>query len=87
MVHGLLANSPWGPRRQSAGSWRTVRPAQRPLLPVVDFTFLLLEFKRGQSARASQTVREVHVFPITASNGKGEYIYSMPGVGEALLAL
>jgi hypothetical protein len=26
-------------------------------------------------------------FPTTASNGKGEYIYSMPGVGEALLAL
>jgi hypothetical protein len=34
-----------------------------------------------------RTVREVRVLPITASNGKGEYIYSMPGVGEALLAL
>jgi hypothetical protein len=79
-----------GPRRargQSAQPRRTVRPAQRPFLPAVDFTLLPLEFKRGQSARASWTVHEVRVFLITASNGKGEYIYSMPGFGEALLEL
>jgi hypothetical protein len=80
------AKGPRGPRRQSAGSWRTVRLAQRPLLTVVDFAFLPLEFKCGQSARASRTVRGVRVLPIMASNGKGEYIYSKPGVGEALLA-
>jgi hypothetical protein len=28
--------------------------------------------------RSSRAVREVCVFDITASNGKGEYIYSMP---------
>jgi hypothetical protein len=32
-----------------------------------------LEFKRGQSMMASRTVREVRVFDITTSNGKGEY--------------
>jgi hypothetical protein len=37
--------------------------------------------------RASRTVREVRVLPITTSNGKGEYKYSKPGVGESLLAL
>jgi hypothetical protein len=74
-------------RGRSAGSRWTVCPAQQPVLPAVDFAFLLLEFKRGQSARASRTVREVRVLPITASNGKGEYIYSKPGVGEPLLAL
>jgi hypothetical protein len=37
--------------------------------------------------RASQTVHEVRVFHITASNGKGEYNYSMSGLGEPLLAL
>jgi hypothetical protein len=42
-VRGL----PAGPR------W-TVRPAQRALLTAVDFTSLPLEFKRGQSARASR---------------------------------
>jgi hypothetical protein len=62
-VRGQLADSPWGPRGYSVGSWRTIRLAQRPLLPVVDFAFLPLEFKRGQSARASRTVREVRVFP------------------------
>jgi hypothetical protein len=55
--------------------------------PAVDFSFLPLEFKRGQSARASRTVREAHVLFLTASNGKGEYLYSKPGAGESLLAL
>jgi hypothetical protein len=86
-VRGLLSGNPRGPGGQSAGSWRTVRPAQRALLIVVDFTFLPLEFKRGQSARASRTVREVRVFHIMASNGKREYIYSMLELGEPLLAL
>jgi hypothetical protein len=35
----------------------------------------------------TQTVREVHIFDIIASNGMGEYKYSMPGLGEPLLAL
>jgi hypothetical protein len=30
--------------------------------------------------RPSRTVRKVHIFDITASNGKGEYKYSMPGL-------
>jgi hypothetical protein len=81
------ADGPRPARGQSPGSSRTVRPAQRSLLPAVDFAFLPLEFKRGQSARASRTVREVRVLPITTSNGKGEYKYSKPGIGEALLAL
>jgi hypothetical protein len=81
------ADGPRGPRGQSAGSSLTVRPAQQPLLPAVDFAFLPLEFKHGQSSRASRTVREVRTLPITASNRKGEYKYSKPGVGEALLAL
>jgi hypothetical protein len=81
-----------GPRparghERSAGSWRTVRPAQRLVSPAVDFAFLSLEFKRGQSARASRTVREVCVLPITTSNGKGEHIYSKPEVGDSLFAL
>jgi hypothetical protein len=38
-------------RGQSAGPRRTVRPTQRSVLPAVDFAFLPLEFKRGQSAR------------------------------------
>jgi starvation-inducible outer membrane lipoprotein len=29
----------------------------------------------------------VRVFDITSSNGNGEYKYSMPGLGEPLLAL
>jgi hypothetical protein len=86
-VRGLVVDSPRGPGGRSAGSWRTVLPAQQPVLPTVDFAILPLEFKRGQSARASRTVRKVRVLSITASNEKGEYIYSMPGVGEALLAL
>jgi hypothetical protein len=81
------ADSPRGPGGPSAWPWRTVHPAQRSAPSVVDFSFLLLEFKRGRSARASRTVREVRFLPITASNGKGEYIYSKPGVGESLLAL
>jgi hypothetical protein len=36
--------------------------------------FLLLEFKCGQSVRASRIVREVRIFDITASNGMGEFI-------------
>jgi hypothetical protein len=46
-VRGLPADSPRGPGGRSAGSWRTVRPAQQPLLPAIDFAFLPLEFKRG----------------------------------------
>jgi hypothetical protein len=84
MVCSLPADSPRGPGGRSAGPWRTVRPSQRSVSPAVDFAFLPLEFKRGQSARASWTVREVRVLPITASNGKGEYIYSKPEVGESL---
>jgi hypothetical protein len=87
MVCGMPADSPRGPGGRSVGSWQTVRPTQRPVLPAVDLAFLPLEFKCGQSARASQTVREVRVLPITGSNGKEEYIYSKPGVGEPLLAL
>jgi hypothetical protein len=86
-VREALANSLWGPGGQSAGSWRTVRPTQRATLTIVDFAFLQLEFNRGLSMRPSQTVHEVRVFDITASNGKGEYKYSMPGLGESLLAL
>jgi hypothetical protein len=56
------ADGPRPARGQSAGSWRTVRPAQRAPLTAVDFAFLPLEFKRGQSVRASRTVREVRVF-------------------------
>jgi hypothetical protein len=83
-----------GPGGRSAWPWQTVRPAQRSVPPAVDFVFLPLEFKCGQSARASRTVREgigtvreVRVLSLTASNGKGEYLYSKPGVGEPLLAL
>jgi hypothetical protein len=86
-VRGAQADGPRVPSGQSAGPWWTVRPAQWLVLPAGDFAFLPLEFKRGQSARASRTVREVRVLPITASNGKGGYIYSKPGVGEPLLAL
>jgi hypothetical protein len=88
------ADGPRPARGHSAGPRRTVRgvlvdgpPAQRSVLRAVDFTMLPLEFKCGQSARASRTVREVRILPITASNWKGEYIYSKPGVGEPLLAL
>jgi hypothetical protein len=72
-----------GPRGSGG---RSARPnGQSP--PAVDFAFLPLEFKRGQSARSSRTVRELRVLSLTASNGKGEYLYSKPGVGEPLLAL
>jgi hypothetical protein len=83
-----------GPGGRSAAYPRTVRgvladgpPGPTVFLPAVDFAFLPLEFKRGQSARASRTVRKVRVLPITTSNGKGEYKYFKPEVGEALLAL
>jgi hypothetical protein len=81
------ADSPRGLGGRSAWPWRTVRPAQQAVTPTVVFAFLPLEFKRGQSARASRTVREARVLCLTASNGKGEYLYSKPGVGESLLAL
>jgi hypothetical protein len=87
MVRGLPADGPRGPGGRSAGSWWTVRPAQRATLTTVDFAFLPLEFKRGQSMRSLQTVREVCVFDKTASNGKGEYIYSLPTLEEPVLAL
>jgi hypothetical protein len=81
-------------RGQSAWPRRTVRgvladcpPGQRAPLTVVDFAFLPLEFKHGQSARASRTVRKVRIFHITVCNGKGDYKYSMPVLGEPLLAL
>jgi hypothetical protein len=67
---------------QSAAFPRTVRgpladspPAQQTPLTAVDFGI------------QKWTIREVCVFYITASNGKGEYKYSMPGLGEPLLAL
>jgi hypothetical protein len=82
-----IVRSSGGPGRRPAGPWRTVRGAQRETLIAVDFMFLPLEFKHGQSVRTSRTVREVRVFDITASNGKGEYLYSMLGLGETLLAL
>jgi hypothetical protein len=75
-----------GPGRQS-GSWRTVRPVQRATLTAVDFVFLPLEFKCGHYVRASWTVCKVRVFDIMAGNGKGNYKYSMPRMGESLLAL
>jgi hypothetical protein len=84
---GDRADGPRPARGQSAWPRRTVRLAQRSAPPTVDSAFLPLEFKRGQSARASRTVREVCVLSLTASNGKGEYLYSKPRVGEALLAL
>jgi hypothetical protein len=87
MVRGLPADGPRGPGGRSVGSWLTVRPVQRATLTTTDFAFLPLEFKRGQSVRPYRTVREVRVFDITASNGKEEYKYSMPGLGELLLAL
>jgi hypothetical protein len=79
-VRVLLADSPQGPGEWSTVSWRTVRLAQQLVLPAVDFAFLPLEFKRGQSARASQTVCEVRVLPITASNGEGSINTPSPGL-------
>jgi hypothetical protein len=76
---GRSADSSRLPGGRSAWPWRTVRPAQRSVPPAVDFAFLPLEFKRGQSARTSRTVREVRVLPITASNGKGVYILQARG--------
>jgi hypothetical protein len=38
----------------------------------------------ADSPRGHRGVREVRVLPITASNGKGEYIYSKPRVGVSL---
>jgi hypothetical protein len=80
-------DSPRPTRGWSARPWRTVRPAQRATLTTVDFAFLPLEFKHGQSVRPSRIVREVRIFDITASSGNGEHKYSMPGLGEFLLAL
>jgi hypothetical protein len=70
-VRGPPADSPHGPGGRSAWPWRTVRPTQRAVPPAVDFAFLPLEFKRGQSTRALRTVREACVLFLTASNGKG----------------
>jgi hypothetical protein len=81
------ADGPRPARGQSAWPWRTVCPAQRAVSQPLTSRFLLLEFKRGQSVKASRTVCEVRVLPLTASNGKGEYLYSKPRVGESLLAL
>jgi hypothetical protein len=86
-VRGLPADCPRGLGGQSTGSWRIVRLAQRAPLTAIDFAFLLLEFKHSQSVRASQIVCEVRAFDIMASNGEGEYKYSMLGLGEPLLAL
>jgi hypothetical protein len=79
-VRGAHADSPRGPGGHSA---RLNGHSCQPLTS----RFLSLEFKHGQSGRASRTIREVRVFPITASNGKGEHKYSKPGVGEYRLAL
>jgi hypothetical protein len=81
------ADGPHPTRGRSLRPWRTVRPAQHATLTTIDFAFLPLEFKRGQSVRPSRTVREGCVFDITTSNRKGDYKYSMPGLGESLLAL
>jgi hypothetical protein len=81
------ADSPQPTRGRSARPWRTVSPAQWATLTTVDFVFLPLEFKRGHVVRPSRTGREVRVFYIAASNRKGECKYSMPGLGEPLLAL
>jgi hypothetical protein len=67
---------PW---RIVRGSWRIVRPAQRATLTTVDFAFLPLEFKRGQSVRPSRAVREAIIFDITASNRKGSINTPCPG--------
>jgi hypothetical protein len=50
-VRRLPADSPRGSRGQSAGSWWTFRPAQRPLLPAVDFAFFIVGIQ-------TRTVRE-----------------------------
>jgi hypothetical protein len=91
---GDQADGPRPARGQSAWPRRTVRVARAdgppgPTVspPAVDFAFLPFEFKRGQSAKASRTVREARILSLTASNGKGEYLYSKPGVGEPLLVL
>jgi hypothetical protein len=91
---GDRADGPRTARGQSTWPRRTVRvaladgpPGPTVSPPAVDFAFLPLEFKRGQSARSSWTFHEVRVLSLTASNGKGEYLYSKPGVGEPLLAL
>jgi hypothetical protein len=70
-VYEALEDNPRDPCRQST------RPNGH--LTVVDFMFLPLEFKRKQSVRASRTVREVRVFDITASNGKGSINTPCPG--------
>jgi hypothetical protein len=75
----LRADCPRGPGRRSARSWRTIRLVQRATLTAVDFAFLPLEFKCGQSVRALRTVREVRVFDITACNGKGSINTPSPG--------
>jgi hypothetical protein len=74
-------------RGQSAWLWQTVRPTHLAANGAVDLAILPLELKRGQSARVSRKVREARVLCLMASNGKGEYLYSKPGVGESLLAL
>jgi hypothetical protein len=86
-VRGQPADSPCGPGGRSAWPWWTVRPTQRAATSAVDLAILPLEFKRGPSARTSRTVREPRVLCLMASNRKGEYLYSKPGVGESLLAL
>jgi hypothetical protein len=71
-VRWMPADSPRGPGGRFARSRRTVRPAQRSVPPAVDFEFFPLEFKRGQSAWTSRTVREVRVLLLTTSNGKAD---------------
>jgi hypothetical protein len=47
MDRGLPADDLQGPGGQFAGSWRSVRSAQRATLTAVDFVFLPLELKHG----------------------------------------
>jgi hypothetical protein len=79
-VRGAQADGPRGPGGRSAWPWRTVRPAQRSVPPAVDFAFLPLEFKHGQSARSSRTVREVRVLVIRLVTGRGS-IYILQAWG------
>jgi hypothetical protein len=72
IVRGAQADGSRGPGGRSA------RPNSQSCQPLTS---------RFTVGIQMQTVREVRVFPITASNGKGEYIYSKPGIGETLLAL
>jgi hypothetical protein len=93
-VRGPPADSPRGPGGRSTVPWRTVRQAQRAVPQPLTSRFYRWNSNadsprgyRGQSARVSRIVRKARILSLTASNGKGEYLYSKLGVGEPLLAL